>query len=163
MASTEISVLKFGVLNFFSLILNRSLFTPVITSMAEIVKAIIEAEAKPDQEKKAKVEYIYHNTNDKINQPLALVELAVFRNMDRGLNKEIDFENGSFTIAELYKALDNIRWELVSIVTSIIKKYTMDLPLFDMGSMMGGNKIGLFPELMAQPTEVTQLTEIAKP
>jgi hypothetical protein len=39
---------------------------------------------------------------------------------------------------------------------------TVDLPLFDMGSMMGGNKIGLFPELMAQPTEVTQLTEMAK-
>lgn len=148
----DLSVIKFGVLNFFSLVMNRSLFQPVITSMCEIVKAIILAEKKLDKDKMDKIDNIYHTTNDKINQPLALVEIAVFRNMDKGLNKEISFENGDFTIAELYKALDNIRWELVTIVTEIIKKYTLEMPLYDMGQMGGGMKIGAFPELMPKST-----------
>lgn len=137
----DLSLIKFGVLNFFSLVMNRSLFSPVITSMCEIVKAVIEAETTPDEDLKKKIEFIYRNTNEQIKQPLALVEVAVFRNMDKGLNKEISFENGDFCIAELYKALDNIRWDLVSIVTGIIKKYTLEMPLYEMGAM-GGMKIG---------------------
>jgi hypothetical protein len=140
MAEAELSLIRFGVINFFSLIMNRSVFHPTQTTLCEIVKSIIDAEATPEKEWKEKVDFIYHKTDTTINEPLAIIELAVFKNIDKGLNKTIQFgDNKEFTIAELYHILNDIRWKLVEIVTAVVKKYTLEMPIEYSGM---GMKIG---------------------
>lgn len=60
---------------------------------------------------------------------MPIVELAVFKNLERGLNREIDIGNKSFYLVELYKYLDEISKELSNIVIEIAKKYSLDLPM----------------------------------
>lgn len=152
MSVEELSMLRFGVINFFAVLMNRPVNSQAL--LCQIVHSIIEAETNPDEEYKDRVKYLYDNTSEKIRVPLTTVEDIVFRNINRGLSTEVDFERKgagmtkTYTIAELMHILSNIRWELVTIVTKIIKKYTMEFPVADMtgfgivGKEMGFN-IGL--------------------
>jgi hypothetical protein len=150
----ELSLVKFGVFNFFAVILNKYVFSPSQTTLCEIARSIIEAEPKMDAEAikmKEQIEFIYNNTDEKVMQPLSLVELAVFKNMDKGLNKQIEIGDKEFYISELYKYLEKIRWKLVIIVIQIAKKYTLELPIasgFGTGMKMafGFNEGGEIPQ-----------------
>jgi len=138
----DLSLIRFGVINFFSLIMNRNVFTPTQSTLCEIVKSIIDAETTPDLKSKEIVEYIYHHTDKKVDEPLATIELAVFKNIDRGLNRTITFGDKEFTIAELYHILNDIRWKLVGVVTDIVKRYTLELPI-NMGIVGSGIGFGI--------------------
>jgi hypothetical protein len=132
----EISLVRFGVINFFAILMNRSVFLPTATTLCEIVKSIIDAEQQPDITEKDKVVYIYEHTDERVNEALPIVELAVFKNIDRGLNQTIDIGEKDFTIAELYHILNDVRWKLVEIVTGIAKKYTLEMPMVQVGGAM---------------------------
>jgi hypothetical protein len=138
----DLSLLKFGVINFFAILMNRPIVTPSQSLLCEITHSIIEAETEPDKVIKERVKKIYERTNEKLNVSLATVETVVFKNMNKGLSTEIDFETKGggrtkvFTIAELIHILSDIRWELVTIVTKIVKKYTMEMPLYDVSGGM---------------------------
>jgi hypothetical protein len=92
------------------------------------------AEPEPDEKIQKRIKWIYENTHEKVEVNLPVVELAVFRNLDRGLNREIEIGNKSFYLFELYKYLDEVSKELTGIVISIAKKYSMDFPNSMFGS-----------------------------
>jgi hypothetical protein len=127
------------VINFFAILMNRSVFLPTATTLCEIVKSIIDAEQEPDLELKAKVLYIYEHTDKRVEEPLPIIEIAVFKNIDRGLSQTLDIGDKEFSIAELYHILNDVRWNLVEIVTSIAKRYTLEMPMVQVG---GGMKTG---------------------
>ncbi len=99
------------------------------------MQSLLVSEPEPDTENKDRLSWIYNNTHKNVNEPLSIVELAVFKNLDRGLNREIEIGDKSFTLTELYSYLDEVALELSGIVISIAKKYSIDIPIQALGSM----------------------------
>jgi hypothetical protein len=124
----ELSLLKFGIYNFFAVLMGRQIFTPSATVLCKIAKSIINAEPEPNKELLEKVNKIYTQTHEKVKENLAIVELAVFKNIDRGLNREIQIGEREFTIVELYRYLDEVSLRLTDIVVGIAKRYTFEIP-----------------------------------
>lgn len=136
MVSDELSLIRFNVANFFAVIMNSRPFQPISTLLIKLVSAIISSEPEPNKERKDRMKWIYKNTHEKVNHSLPIVELAVFKNLDRGLNREIEIGDKEFYLTELYKYLDEIALELTDIVIEISKKYSIDIPIGMMGGMM---------------------------
>jgi len=130
----ELSLVRFGVINFFSVIMNSRPFQPISTLLIKLVEALTLAEPEPDIEIQTRLKWIYENTHKSVEVSLPIVELAVFKNLDRGLNREIDVGDKTFLLIELYKYLDEISKELSNIVITIAKRYNMDIPLSIYGS-----------------------------
>ena len=126
----ELSIIKFSVLNFFAVLMSSRPFQPISTLLVKLVEALISAETEPDKKIQKRVKWIYENTHSQVNENLSIVELAVFKNLDKNLNCEIDIgENKSFYLVALYKYLDEIAKELTQIVIEIAKKYSLDIPI----------------------------------
>jgi hypothetical protein len=127
----ELSLVRFGVTNFFAVLINSQPFKPISTLLIKLVEAIIlaEPEAERDKESFNRVTWIYENTHKDVEIPLSIIELAVFKNLDKGLNREIEIGDKEYNLVELYKYLDEISKELAGIVVGIAKKYSLDIPL----------------------------------
>ncbi|HJX50079.1 MAG TPA: hypothetical protein VJ438_01315, partial [Candidatus Nanoarchaeia archaeon] len=67
------------------------------------------------------------------NESLPIIELAVFKNLDKGLNREIDIGDKTFSLTQLYKYLDEVSKELTIVVVEIAKKYNLDIPIGQIG------------------------------
>jgi len=124
----ELSLIRFCVTNFFGILLNSRPFQPISTLLIKICEALINSEPDPEKKIKARVKWIYENTNNKVRTHLSIVELVVFRNLDKGVMKEVEIGEKSFYLSELYNYLDEISKELTNIVITIAKKYNMDFP-----------------------------------
>jgi len=135
----ELSLVRFNTINFFSILLNSRPFNPISTLLIKIVQSLIASEPEPDENNKKRVKWIYENTHEKVNENLSIIELAVFKNLDKGLNRELDVGNKTFTLIELYKYLDEVSLELTEIVVKIAKNYSLDIPLGNMGGMQNQN------------------------
>jgi hypothetical protein len=132
----DISLIKFNVGNFFAVLLNSRPFNPISTLLIKLVRALITSEPEPDKEMVDRLNWIYENTHEKVKESLAIVELAVFKNLDRGLNREIEIGDKEFNLTQLYKYLDEVSLELSEIVITIAKKYSIDIPMASLG--LGG-------------------------
>lgn len=139
MAQADLSLVKFHCTNFFAILLNTRPFFPISTNLIKIVENLIESEPEPDLKHKKKVQWIYENTHERVNKNLAIVELAVFKNLDKGLNREITIGNKDFPLTLLYKYLNEVNSELALIVTAIAKKYSVEIEMTSMLSK-GNNK-----------------------
>lgn len=133
------STLKYLCSIFFGTLINSRPFSPVFLNLIYLTDAIIDSEPDPDKVRKDKIDWIIKNTHEKVLEPLATVELAVFRNWDKGLNKEIEFGNKAFTITELYNILNEIKRDLNKTVTAISRKYSLEIPLQQFGNQQGGS------------------------
>ena len=138
MVADDLSLIRFNVFNFFSVILNSRPFQPISTLLIKLVSAVISSEPEPDEKGKQRLDWIYKNTHKKVNHSLPIVELAVFKNLDRGLNREIEIGTEEFYLTSLYKYLEEIALELTNIVIEIAKKYSIDIPMGMMGGVQGG-------------------------
>lgn len=130
----ELSLVRFGVVNFWSVVMNSRPFQPISTLLIKLVEALTLAEPDPDKEIQERLKWIYDNTHKNVEVSLSIVELAVFKNLDRGLNREIDIGDKCFLLIELYKYLDEVSKELAGIVISIARKYSLDIPMSIYGS-----------------------------
>lgn len=133
MGESELSLIRFGVVNFFSVIINSRPFQPTSTLLIKLVEALIQSEPEPDKAIKKRIEWLYEHTSEKIDTHLSIVELVVFRNLDKGVNKEIEIGDKTFYLAELYNILDEISKELTNIVIGIAKRYSIDMPMISFG------------------------------
>lgn len=124
---SSLSLIRFSVINFFSILISSRPFQPISTLLIKIVEGLISAEQEPDIKMKKRIEWIYQHTHKKVDFNLPIIELAVFRNLDKGLNREIDIGNKTFNLTELYKYLDEISKELSTMVINIAKKYSVDI------------------------------------
>lgn len=131
--SSELSIVKFAFMNFWAVVIQTRPMQPTSTLMVKLVEALIISEPEPDPVHKKRVEWIYQHTHEDIDVPLSIVELAVFRNLNKGLNCEIDLGDKTFYLIELYKILDGISKELCNIVISIGKLYAFDFPSVQIG------------------------------
>jgi len=129
MDTSELSLVKFAVMNFFAVILNHRVFQPISTLLIKLVNSLIEAEPEPDKVISERLKWIYEHTHEGIDVPLAIVELAVFKNLEKGLNREIEIGQKTFNLTELYAILDEVALELSKIVIQTAKKYSLDLPI----------------------------------
>lgn len=139
MVADELSLIRFSSMNFFAVLLQSRPFQPISTLLIKIVNSLISCEPEPDKSNKERVDWIYKNTHIRVLEPLSIVELAVFKNLDKGLNRELDIGDKTFTLTELYSYLDEVALELATIVISIAKKYSIDIPVQSFGSI-GGNQ-----------------------
>lgn len=131
--SEELSLIRFNCSNFFAVLLNSRPFQPISTLLIKLVEAIITSEPEPDEEIKKRVKWIYANTHEAVEENLSIVELVVFKNIDRGLNREIDIGEKTFYLSVLYQYLDEVAKELSNLVIGIAKKYSIDIPVQTMG------------------------------
>jgi len=127
------SLIKFCFMNYWAVTISTRPFQPTSTLLIKLVLALISSEPEPDPKHKKRVEWIYNHTNERVSMPLSTVELAVFRNLDKGLNFEMELGENTFYLTELYNMLDEISTELSSIVIEIAKKYSLDIPMFNVG------------------------------
>jgi hypothetical protein len=130
MADGELSIIRYGVISYFQLLLNSNPFSPSHTKLINLVIALISCEPEPDNKNLERINWIYNNTHEKVNVPLAIIELAVYRNLDKGLNRELDIGNKTFVLTELYRYLNEVTVELSKIVVGVAKKYSVDIPIF---------------------------------
>lgn len=130
--SSEISLIKFHTVNFFSIIINSRPLQPISTLLIKIVEALLSSENEPDEEIRERIDWIYKNTHEEVKKPLSDVELILAKNIDRGLNTELELGDNDFTIPQLYRYLDEVSRELTRIVIKIAKKYSLDIPIMQM-------------------------------
>lgn len=116
-------------MNTWAVLLNSRPFMPTQSLLIKLIHALIEAEPEPDKKLSEKVHWIYENTHSRIMLPISVIELAVFKNLDKSLNREIDISDKTFNLIELYKILDEVTLELSRMSIEIAKKYSFDIPL----------------------------------
>lgn len=138
----ELSLIQFSVMNFWAVVIQSRPFQPVSTTLIKLVQALINSEPEPDKKHQDKIKWIYLNTHEKVNIPLSIIELAVYRNLDRNLNKELDIGDKCFNLTELYKYLDEVTMELSEIVVEISKKYNVEIPMGSFGQGKAQQNIG---------------------
>lgn len=131
--NSEISLIKFNLSTYFYVLTNSMPFKPISTLLVKLVEALIASENQPDKTNQARLKWIYENTHIEVMKPLSIVELAVFKNLDRGLSRELELGQRTFYLADLYKYLDEVSKELTTIVISIAKRYAIDMPNFVFG------------------------------
>ncbi len=139
----DLSLVRFTVLNYFALLINSRPFQPISTLLIKLVESLIVSEPDPDDKAKERLDWIYKNTHEKVMENIAVIELTVFKNLDRGLNREIEVGEKSFYLAHLYIYLDQVSKELTTMVIKIAKKYSIDIPLQALGSQQGGNRVNI--------------------
>lgn len=143
MVESDLSLIRFCVLNFFSVLLISRPFSPISTTLIKLVEALISSEPEPDKKHKDKLKWIYENTSEEINCSLSIVELIVFKNIDKGVSFEVSIGDKYFELSKLYYTLDEINKELCRIVIEIAKKYSVDIPMsFYNNSNSQNQKIG---------------------
>lgn len=125
----ELSLIRFCCYNYFATIMNSRPFQPISTLLIKLVEALLDSEPVEDKKAKARLNWIYVHTSEQIDAHLSVVELIVFRNLDKGVSKEVEIGEKTFYLSELYYVLDNISKELTSMVISIAKKYSVDIPM----------------------------------
>lgn len=140
MNTSELSIIKFNVINFFSIIINSRPFYPISSTLIKLVESIISSETEPDEEIKKRLLWIYNNTHERVREHLSIVELMVYKNLDKGLNRELEINNKTFNLIDLYKFLDEVNNELSKIVVEISKKYSLEIPLTNFAQ---SNKINI--------------------
>lgn len=126
MDASEISLIRYGLNNYFFILINAMPFKPISTLLIKLVEALISSEPEPDEKMMARIKWIYEHTHKEIMKPLPIIELAVFKNLDKGLNRELEIGGDSYYLPNLYKYLDEISKELTNIVISIAKKYSIE-------------------------------------
>ena len=129
----DLSFVRFTTINFFSVILNSRPFQPISSLLIKLVESLIASEPEEDLVIKKRLKWIYENTHIKVNESLPIIELAVFKNLDKGLNREIDIGDKTFSLTQLYKYLDEVSKELTIVVVEIAKKYNLDIPIGQIG------------------------------
>jgi hypothetical protein len=130
----DISLVRFGVTNFFAVLMNSPVFRPTASLLIKLVSSLVASEPQPDKKNQERLDWLYQHTNKRVDVSLPVVELAVFKNLDRGLSREIDIGDETYHLVELYKYLDEISKELATMVIAIAKKYSIDIPLSNYGS-----------------------------
>lgn len=126
---SDLSLIKFCVMQYFAVLMNSRPFNPISTLLIKLVEALIQSEPNPDEKNLKRVKWIYTHTSKKVETHLSIVELVVFRNLDKGVSKEIELGEKTFYLSELYNYLDEISKELTNIVIEIAKKYSIDMPI----------------------------------
>lgn len=138
----SLSLVKFNVINFHSVLLNSRPFHPVTTIFLKLVYAIVRSEKEPNKVNIARLDWIHKNTHTSINLPISIIEFCVFKNIQQGLNRQIEIGKKDFSMIELYQCLDEISLELTLMVIDIAKKYSIEIP-FNALSGGGGQKFAL--------------------
>lgn len=131
MADSEISLIKFNTINFHSVLINSKPFHPITTILVKLLYCLIASETKQDPKTKAELDVIYERTHEKVGLPLPIVELAVFKNLDRGLNRDVEIGKKTFALFQLYQYLDEVSLRLSQMVIEIAKRYSVDLPMLN--------------------------------
>lgn len=129
MVEHDLSLVRFCFMNFWGVLIQSRPLQPISTLLIKLTEALINSEPIPDKKHLDKVKWIHNHTHSSIDAHLSVVELIVFKNIDRGVSKEVEIGDKTFTIAELYYILDDISEELSQIVIDIGKKYGFDIPI----------------------------------
>jgi hypothetical protein len=143
MAIAELSLIRFGVLNFFHLVMTSLPFYPVTTKLLKMMSALINSEPVKNEEIEKKINWIRENIHEKIMMPISIIEYIVFNNIGKTKNfdREIDIKHKSFHLIFLYKVLDDISNELTTLAVEIAKRYSLDMPILNYGSQQAKTTI----------------------
>ena len=132
MTSAGFSIMQFTFMSFWSVLMSNSFTQPNYTDLIRLTEAMLMCETELDVKSLEEVHYIYDHTNDEIDFPLGQLEFLVFYQINiaqAGLNKEVEINNKSWKIIDLYGFLDKTNQKLVRIVIGISKRYNLDIPL----------------------------------
>jgi hypothetical protein len=137
MVEGELSLIRYNLVNFFSVLLYSRPLYPTSTLLIKIIEALLSSESDPDKKLRERVDWIYENTHEKVNEPLSIIEYVVFTNIQKSfnLNRTVEIKGKEFYLIELYKYLNQIEKELAQIAIKIAKKYSFEIPV---SGMMGG-------------------------
>lgn len=137
----ELSLVRFAFMNFWGVLIQSRPLQPISTLLIKLTEALINSDPEPDKKALERVKWLYEHTSEEIDAHLSIVELIVFRNIDKGVMKEVEIGDKSFYLSELYYVLDGISKELTEIVIKIAKKYNFDMPYLQYGNSQN-QKIG---------------------
>jgi len=140
--------IQFHVINFFHVFLTNQTYNMNITGEIGFVRALLRSMHAPKrnnekvQRKKWNdaVEAIWEKTNEEINTKITFVELAYNKNVQRGLNKQVEIEDNDgdskdYNTAQLYSHLKSAESILVEIVVIIAGIYNVSVPMSNRGNL----------------------------
>lgn len=115
---------------FFKIYALREFYTLSLT----ICYCLIEAEDNPDKDIIKRLEYIKHNTHEKILLPLSTTEMAILTNLGSNIGKVIEFKDNQgrtreYPLHQLIRYAKESYFELAQFVIKIGKKYSLDIPM----------------------------------
>jgi len=140
--------IQFHVINFFHVFLTNQIYNMNITGEIGFVRALLRSMHPPKREKEREerkiwnnaVENIWEKTNEDINTKITFVELAYNKNVQRGLNKQVEIEDNDgeskdYNTAQLYSHLKSAESILVEIVVTIAGVYNVAIPMNNRGGL----------------------------
>lgn len=141
--NTELSLIRFNVINFFNVLMFSRPLYPTSTLLIKIVNSLLSSEHQSNKKLKKRVDWIYDKTHEQVMIPLSIVEFVVFTNIQKSsnLNRQVEIDKREFHLIELYKYLNAIEKELCQIVVQIAKKYSFEIPFsMNLGGKQGDNQ-----------------------
>ena len=138
MSMAGFSIMQYLFMIFWTSVTSRQIHNSNITNMCRIVLGLLQYETKPDEAMIKRVEWMLEHTHPEINMNMAMLEGIALYHISKGsgLNKELDINNKSYKIIDIFRYLDSPMNELVLIVIEIAKKYSLEIPF---NAMSGSN------------------------
>lgn len=141
--------IQFHVINFFHVFLTNQFYNMNITGEVGFVRALLSSmhdtrhknEIQEREQWMEEVNFIWENTTKEINTKLTYVELTYNKNVQRGLNRQVEIEDNDgyhreYNTAELYSYLKTAESVMIAIVTKVAAKYNLVMPV-------GGRRTGV--------------------
>lgn len=143
----EISLMQYFTNLFFHMLMSNRIWEPNVTDLCRLSEALLLSEHEEHRDNDWKnmmkeINYIYENTHEDIKTHLAIIELSYFKNMQRGLNQNIEITSNEGIVREyntptLYKYIDMVPQRLVRIIMKVASKYALEIPLGKSFAMSG--------------------------
>lgn len=137
MSSTGgLSPIHYSFINFWGALLSGTPLNPNFTDLIRLTEATLLSEPEPDQEQLKKLQWIYEHVDEEIDIDLPSLELMFLVQMrtNAGINKELEINHKTYLVIDIYKRLHRVNQQLVLIMMSIAKKYSLEIPMAAFGT-----------------------------
>lgn len=90
-----------------------------------------------NKEVRERILWLHKNTAQGLNQPLATIEILLFKNWSAGTNKELEVGAKTYTLAQLFQYCNELLTECCRLMTKMTKNYSFDIKYGDENSDTG--------------------------
>lgn len=80
-----------------------------------------------DEEIRKRIIWLHQNTTEGLNQPIATIEIMLFKNWQCGTNKELEIGGKTYTLTQLFQYCNNLLTECCRLMTQMTKNYSFDI------------------------------------
>ena len=124
----EVAYINSLIEKFWYVVLTNRARCPNFTDLLNLADSIIVSDNPENKKAIEELNQIRMFTHDEIKMPAASFELWLSRNWQSSINKELEFKDGKMLkLYDIARITDAVVKQICGIVTSIAKKYTLQI------------------------------------